>query len=97
MVAQFVRMRDLSPPPATPDQIERLRKLRERAIFVTFSDDPHDEDARLRTCLIPGEPLFFGYHSQRHQKATWSLLKRCASALGYRLEDDFPKWESAES
>jgi hypothetical protein len=85
MVAQLARMQFLSPPPATPEQIERLRSVRSQAVLVVFSDDASSEYAYLTTTLIPGEPLFFGFSSANQEEASAELLERCASVLGYEI------------
>src|SRR5262249_10873694 len=47
MIAQLERMRQLSPAPASDDEIERLTRLREQAVFVVVSDNPEEADAYL--------------------------------------------------
>src|SRR5579884_3541456 len=78
MVDQLTRMQFLEPPPATPEDIQRLRSLRGQAVSVTVADDPDSEKAWLTTTLIPGEPLFFGFSSGHHEDAAMPLLERCA-------------------
>lgn len=85
MVDQLTRMRFLSPPPATPEDIERLRSYRSQAVFVKFCDEPDSEHAYLTTTVIPGEPLFFGFSSSDQEEAAAKLLERCALILGYEI------------
>src|ERR1700722_10550745 len=85
MVDQLTRMQFLTPPPATPEQIDRLRRVRAEAVLGAFADDPASEDTWLSTAMIPGEPLFFGFSSARHQEAAGALLERCAIVLGYEM------------
>jgi hypothetical protein len=85
MVDQLTRMQFLTPPPATAEDIERLRSLRGQAVFVAFADDADSADACLTTTIIPGEPLFFGFSSSNHEEASNSLLERCALILGYDI------------
>jgi hypothetical protein len=85
MVAQLTRMQDLSPPPAAPEEVERLRSLRGEAVSVVFCDDPRSEYAYLATTVIPETPLFFGFSSAHQEEASAELLARCASVLGYEI------------
>jgi hypothetical protein len=85
MVEQLTRMQFLKQPPATPEEIERLRGLREQSVCVTFFDDPASPDACLTTTIIPGEPLFFGFSSAEHERLAMPLLERCARVLDYEI------------
>jgi hypothetical protein len=84
-IAQLNRMKTLSPPPASEEEIERLRSVQEQAVAVTFSDEASPEYAYLEVTLTPGYALFFGYSSPEHQEAARPLLERCASILGYEI------------
>ena len=86
MVRQLRRMSHLTPPPATEEEIARLAELERESLFVTIADDPDSNVAYLTTCVIPGEPLFFGYSSSEHERAASPILVRCAEALGYEIE-----------
>lgn len=86
MIDQLTRMLHLTPPPASEAEIDRLRSVREQAVFLMFGESTDSDNGYLGTTVIPGEPLFFGYSSGRHQEATRPLLERCASALGYEIE-----------
>src|SRR4051812_5763816 len=87
MVDQLTRMQFLTPPPATPEEIEHLQSLRGEAVFVLFADTSDFGDAYLTTTAIPGEPLFFGFSSANHEEAALGLLERCAMVLGYCVTD----------
>jgi len=63
-------------------QQEHLEKVKERAIFVYFGDDPASETACLSTVLIPGEPLVFDFESAEHELQARHLLRRCARVIG---------------
>jgi hypothetical protein len=86
LIAQLERMKDLEPPPASPEEIQRLRSLQNQALFITLSDEAMSEFAYLAFGVIPGTPLFFGYSSPQHEEASRPLLERCASALDYDIE-----------
>jgi hypothetical protein len=86
MLQQLNRMRSVTPPPATNEQIARLEALECESIFISICSDDDPGGPCLTTCIIPGEPLFFGFSSDSHQEATLPLLIRCASALGYLIE-----------
>jgi hypothetical protein len=88
MVDQLTRMQLLTPPPATPEEIEHLRGLRGEAVFVMFADNPAFGEAYLTTTIIPGEPLFFGFSSVNHEEAACGLLERCALLLDYRITEE---------
>lgn len=62
--------------------VEHLEKVKERAIFVYFGDDPASETACLSTVLIPGEPLVFDFESAEHELQARHLLRRCARVIG---------------
>ncbi len=87
MVDQLTRMQFLTPPPATPEEIERLRSLRAQAVFVMFCDDSDSEHSYLTTTVIPGEPLFVGFSSSDHEEASARLLEECAMILGYDVTE----------
>jgi hypothetical protein len=86
MIAQLIRMQDFSPPPASPEDIERLRSVKNEARYVTVMSESMDQDAYLTTCIIPGEMLFFDYSSARHEIISRPLLERIAAALNYEIE-----------
>jgi hypothetical protein len=68
------------------EYLDRLEKAQNGAIYVYFADWDF-ETAFLSTVVIPGEPLFFHYLSNAHEKAAKSLLMRCAEALEYEIVD----------
>jgi len=86
MLQQLTKMKHLTPPPATNEEITRLEGLQGESIFVSISDEANSGVSYLTTCIIPGQPLFFGYSSAKHQLAAQSLLDRCAAALDYEIE-----------
>ncbi len=53
MVEQLTRMQDLEPPPASSEEIERLKAARGQALFVCIFDEPQSEDAVLTTEVDP--------------------------------------------
>jgi hypothetical protein len=83
MADQLTRMQFLTPPPATLEEIDRLRSLRKQAVFVTFYDNSDSEYCYLSTTVIPGEPLFIGFSSSQHEEHSAQLLARCAMLLDY--------------
>jgi len=85
MIAQLTRMQDFSPPPASSEDIERLRSAKNEARYVTVMGESKDQDAYLTTCIIPGETLFFDYSSARHEMMARPLLERIAAALDYEI------------
>jgi hypothetical protein len=85
MIEQLARMQDFTPPPASPEDIERLRSVKNEARFVTVMSKSKDEDAYLSTCIISGEALFFDYSSARHEMMARPLLERFAAALNYEI------------
>lgn len=87
MLQQLKRMRHLSPPPATDKEIARLEAMQDESIFVSISDEANLGPTHLTTCIIPGQPLFFGYSSAKHELDARPLLERSAAALGYDIEE----------
>lgn len=85
LVRQLQKMMQLGTIPVNHEHLERLRNVRQNAIYVYFGDDPGSEIAYLSTAVIPGEALFFNYTSESHQRAARSLLMRCAGVLGYEV------------
>jgi hypothetical protein len=65
--------------------LAHLNRVRGRSIFVYFGDNPGVEEECLSTAVIPGEPLFFDYASEEHQKTARPILERCAIVLGYDI------------
>jgi hypothetical protein len=59
-------MMQLSSIPLNHEHLERLRKVRDDAIFVYFGDDPGSEIACLGTAVIPDEALYVDYVSDAH-------------------------------
>ncbi len=79
MVTQLQRMRFLTPPPATPEVIERLQSVRGEAVEVIFYDDAGSDDAYLTTTAIPDEPLFSAFRPLFTKKPLpncWSVVRR---------------------
>ncbi|MBI4195053.1 MAG: hypothetical protein HY526_08245 [Betaproteobacteria bacterium] len=83
---------------------EHLDKIRGRAIYVYFGDDPSSETAYLCAAVMPDEPLVFEYDSVFHKRSAFSLLRRCARALGYTIGEfvagevhDIASWPGAAS
>jgi hypothetical protein len=70
------------------DMVERLDRVKNRALFVCFGDDPTSDLALLSTYVIPGMPLAFEYASVTHERAVQPLLERCAAALSYEMRKD---------
>jgi hypothetical protein len=68
--------------------VERLARVKNRALFVCFGDDAGSDMAILGTYVIPGMPLVFEYASVAHENAVQPLLMRCAVALGYEVLKD---------
>jgi hypothetical protein len=68
--------------------VQKLTRIKNRAIFVCFGDDASSDLALLSTYVIPGMPLAFEYASLTHEQAVRHLLTRCAVALGYELVKD---------
>ncbi len=68
--------------------VERLARVKNRALFVCFGDDAGSDLATLGTYVIPGMPLAFEYTSVTHEHAVKHLLTRCAAALGYEIFKD---------
>jgi hypothetical protein len=68
--------------------VERLDRVKNRALFVCFGDDAGSDLATLGTYVIPGMPLVFEYASVTHEHAAQHLLTRCAAALGYEILKD---------
>ncbi len=65
--------------------LERLERIKERAIYARFGNDPSTETEHLCAAVIPDEPLVFEYESTAHERAVWPLLRRCARVLGYEI------------
>jgi hypothetical protein len=87
MLEQLRKMSHLVPPPASVQEIAQLESLTDQAIWISISD-PADSSAALAGCLIPGQPLFFGYASAKHEQEAKPLLARCGAALGYVIEGE---------
>jgi hypothetical protein len=87
MIQQLRLMSDLTPPPASKEQIARLEQVTADSIYVVIADAGTPNGVSLTACIIPGEPLFFGYSSSKHQADTRSLLLRCARSLQYEIEN----------
>jgi hypothetical protein len=68
--------------------VERLARVKNRALFVCFGDDAGSDLSILGTYVIPGMPLAFEYASVTHEHAVQHLLTRCAAALGYEVVKD---------
>ena len=68
--------------------MQKLGRIKNRAIFVCFGDDASTDLALLSTYVIPGMPLVFEYASVTHEHAVRQLLTRCAVALGYEVVKD---------
>jgi hypothetical protein len=68
--------------------VQKLTRIKNRAIFVCFGDDASSDLTLLSTYVIPGMPLAFEYASVTHEHAVRQLLTRCAVALGYELVKD---------
>jgi hypothetical protein len=75
------------PYPETEEKLARLRSGINDAYLVSLADDPKTKTKYLQTVVMPCEPLFFGYTSDKHQQASKPLLKRCAKALDYYIEN----------
>jgi hypothetical protein len=68
--------------------VERLARVKNRALFVCFGEDAGSDLATLGTYVIPGMPLAFEYASNTHEHAVQHLLTRCAAALGCEILKD---------
>jgi hypothetical protein len=68
--------------------VQKLTRIKNRAIFVCFGDDASSDLALLSTYVIPDMPLAFEYASVTHEHAVRHLLTRCAVVLGYELVKD---------
>lgn len=68
--------------------VERLARVKNRALFVCFGDDAGSDLATLETYIVPGMPLAFEYASVTHENVVQHLLTRCAAALGYEILKD---------
>lgn len=64
---------------AALEEAGRLRALSPgEALVVEFGDEP---DRALRTYLISGDPIQFGYQSDEHEAECRPLIERCARVL----------------
>lgn len=61
--------------------VERLARVKNRALFVCFGDDAGSDLATLETYIVPGMPLAFEYASVTHENVVQHLLTRCAQPL----------------
>lgn len=68
--------------------VQKLARVKNRAIFVCFADDAASDLAFLTTYVIPEMPLVFDYASAAHERAARHLLTRCAVVLGYEVVKD---------
>jgi len=69
--------------PLLAERLERLEKVKDRAVHVCFGDNPGCDKSYLSAVVIPGEPLIFDYDSAEHEDAVQPLVNRCAKVLGY--------------
>ena len=69
------------------ERLEHLDKVKDRAVYLCFGEDPGCATGYLCTVVIPGEPLIFEYESPAHERAVQPLLRRCAQVLGYDIRD----------
>ena len=67
------------------ERLAHLDKVKDRAVYVCFGDDPGGNAGYLCTVVIPGEPLIFEYESAAHERAVRPLLRRCAQVFGYEI------------
>ena len=69
--------------PWKADRLAELKAMQEAALYVSFGDDL---DVVAGSCVLPGEPLFFGNLDEVDGPAR-SLVERAAKALRDYLED----------
>jgi len=86
MAEQLRRLQHIRAPFAVADEIKRLEDSRDESLYVVVADEHDHGPAYLKTCLIPAQPVFFGYSSRQHEQASRPLLARFASCLGYEVE-----------
>jgi hypothetical protein len=67
---------------AAEAMVARLRTKARFALACWVSDDG-DPDASLGFLLMPGEPIFVGFGSTRHQERSRPLVERLVQVLGY--------------
>ncbi len=67
------------------ERMAHLDKVKDKAVYVCFGDDPGGDAGYLCTVVIPGEPLIFEYESAAHERAVRPLLRRCAQVFGYEI------------
>ena len=66
-------------------RMETLEARKNLAIYVCFGDDPSSETGCVSTVLIPDSPLVFQFESVEHERATRTVIRRCAKVLGYDI------------
>jgi hypothetical protein len=86
MVEKLRQLQHFTPPPVTEEEIRGLEESANKSLHVLLADNEDFGFAYLTTCIIPGQPLFFGYSSAQHQQSAQPLLTRCCSKLGYEIE-----------
>lgn len=67
--------------PHKQQQLTRLRAAQDDAVYVTFGDSL---DVTAACCLLPDDPLFFGYPDEVDGPAR-TLVERAAKVLGYEV------------
>ncbi len=62
-----------------------LQKVRDSSVMVGLADKKRYGRACLRFLLKPDRVIFIDYEDGHHEDAAKPLLKRVATALGYRI------------
>ena len=72
--------------PFTDEEIERLRRVKDKAIDVIVAEESGADLTYLSVLIEPDEKLFFDYESGEHEDAAKPLLERIAKVLDYQIK-----------
>lgn len=73
--------------PSNSEEIDRVRRLIGRAVYVVLADGSNPDGAYLSFLLEPEhERIFIGYESGRHEEASRELREQLSRVLDYDME-----------